>query len=131
MTIPYTDDVGDKICELIADGKSIRQICIMFKDEKGFPSRSTILRWLGSNPDFEAKCARARTLQADENFDRTGEIIDKLESGMILPDVARVVLSGLQWRAAKLNAKKYGDKTVNEHSGLDGKPLDIVVRYVE
>jgi len=31
--------------------------------------------------------------------------------------VARVVLSGLQWRASKLAPKKYGDKVKVEHEG--------------
>lgn len=125
MTIEYTDEITDIICDLIADGKSVRQICVFYKDDNNFPSRSTILRWLNQYPDFEAKCARARTLQGDENFDRTGEVIDKLENGSMLPEVGRVILSGLQWRASKLNSKKYGEKSSIELGGVDGKAIEI------
>lgn len=77
----------------------------------GMPSRSTMLRWLRRDDiDFDAKCARARRVQGELAIDRHGEIIDSVLDGVIPPDVARVVLSGLEWRAKKLEPKKYGDK---------------------
>lgn len=106
MTIEYTDELATRICALISEGVSVNQICA--RDE--FPSRSTVLRWLDKYPTFEAKCARARSLQADQDFERTKEVVDKVEMGLLPPDVARVMLSGLQWRASKLNRARYGDK---------------------
>jgi hypothetical protein len=113
----YTPELEELICEGISSGKSMRQLCDAKKDDKSFPSRSTLLRWLAKYPEFEAKCARARELQADSDFEKTGEIIEKLEEGTMEPDVARVIMSGLQWRASKLKPKRYGDKALLENNG--------------
>ena len=94
------------ICERIALGESLRAIC---RDE-GMPDQSTVHRWLSQDEEFASKCARARELQGDTMFDRVGDTVDKTESGALAPDQARVVISGLQWMAAKLKPKKYGER---------------------
>jgi hypothetical protein len=109
----YSDQIADQICERLIEGESMRQIC----SSKGFPSRASILRWMDEFPDFEAKCARARVLQADLMDDRVLEVANNVESGALEPKAGSVVLSALQWRASKLAPKKYGDKLQTEHSG--------------
>jgi hypothetical protein len=56
-----------------------------------------------------AMCYRARQERADYLFDEMARTEDDVEAGLIPPDVARVVLSSKQWRAAKLAPKKYGN----------------------
>lgn len=99
--------MADKICALIARDYTYRQIAKI----DGMPSKATIIRWLGKYEEFETKCARAREIQADTIDDRHGEVINKTLKKQISPDVARVVLSAMQWRAAKKAPKKYGDST--------------------
>lgn len=116
----YTPELGDAICELLMEGKSLVKAC----SSDAMPSRSTVLRWQNSNPDFEAKCARARLMQADLMDDK---ILDEAEA--CTEDnyqSAKVKIAAYQWRAAKLAPKKYSDKTL--HTGSDGEgPVQFVV----
>jgi hypothetical protein len=121
----YTDAIADQICDALMDGQSMRAICAA----EDMPNRSTVLRWLASNDDFAAKCARARELQADTIFD---DIQDVADTGNA-EDVQRAKLrvSTMQWRAAKLAPKKYGDKIVQEHTGANGAALPAIqVQFV-
>ena len=53
----YTKELADKLCELLAEGKSINQISKM----RGMPHRSTVWGWQDEHPEFFDKTARART----------------------------------------------------------------------
>ena len=118
----YTDELADEICDRIASGESLRMIC----SGKNMPHRTTVLRWMDANEAFASKCARARELQAEAVHDQMIEIEDGVIDGAIAPDVARVVLSSKQWRAAKLAPKRYGDKVHAEHSGDVGLTINVV-----
>lgn len=111
----YSEEMADRICDLIAADRTLRQIELV----DGMPSKATILAWLKKYPEFQTKCAQARIAQADSIDDRIGGVIDKVESGELPPDAARVMLSGLQWRAEKKNPKVYGSKTL--HAAPDGE----------
>ncbi len=74
------------------------------------PAQRTVLEWLSQNDDFRAKCARAREDQADSVAERVLDTADKVEAGTLAPDAARVVISALQWTAAKLRPKKYVER---------------------
>lgn len=116
----YTEELADAICEELANSDtSLVRICA----KAGMPHRSTVLRWLNEHEDFAAKYARARELQADVVFDEMGALEKRVVSRKLAPDAARVVLQSKQWRAAKLAAKKYGDRTRTELTGPDGGPI--------
>jgi len=115
----FTAEKADEIVSRLLSGESMRKIC---RDDH-MPNRQTVIRWQLANADFAAKCARAREQRADDDFDRMSEIEDDTLSGAIDPQVARVVLSSMQWRTAKLAPKKYGDKQQIEHSGPGGGPI--------
>ena len=87
------------------------------------PAQRTVLEWLSQNDDFRTKYARAREDQADTMDDRILEVADNVESGKLAPDAARVMLGALQWRAAKLKPKKYGER-------LDIEQSTTVAHYV-
>lgn len=111
----YSEGLADEICDLLANGKSLVQIC----EREDMPHRSTVLRWMNSNAAFAAKCTRTREgPQADYLFDDIARVEGKVESGELPPDVARVLISSKQWRAAKLAPKKYGDKTTVETNAV-------------
>lgn len=121
----YSEKGADLICELIAGGESLRRICL--KD--GFPDRATVLRWLDKHEEFAAKYARARELQGDVMDEDIGEVIDEVRSGAMDPQAGRVVLAGLQWRAAKLAPKKYGDKIAVDANHSGGVTLKVVSEF--
>lgn len=91
------------------------------------PDQATVHRWLSQDDDFASKYARARELQADVMDDRVLEVTNKTEAGELASDVARVVLSGLQWRASKLKPKKYGDSQTLRHADADGNKIQAIV----
>ncbi len=117
-----SEELYDSICLRISEGQSLRAICL----DEDMPSRSTVLRWLEQDQSFNAKCARARLEQADWLLDDMADIENRTLDGTYEPNVAKVVLSSKQWRAAKLAPKKYGDKTTIESTGPDGGPIQSV-----
>jgi hypothetical protein len=116
----YTPELGDTICDRLADGESLRAIC----DEDGMPDRRTVLRWLADNVDFAAKYARAREFQADVMDEKILEVANACTPETAQAD--RVKIGAYQWRAAKLAPKKYSDKQHVEHSG--GISLEALIR---
>jgi hypothetical protein len=83
------------------------------------------------HPEFEAKCARARTLQADLMDDMVYETAkDCTEDNC---HSAKVKISAYQWRASKLAPKKYGDNSTLLLGGDGGTPIKaaISVQFVK
>lgn len=121
----FSQEIADKVCDLIADGKSLRQIEAM----DGMPGTSTMVRWLQDDPEFRAQYAHAREIQAELLADELIEIADDgrndwmtLESGNTVVDQEAIQRSKLRidtrkWIASRLLPKKYGDKQQIEHSG--------------
>ena len=120
----YTDETAAKICERLALGESLREIC---RDEK-MPSQRSVFRWLldEENEVFRQQYARAREIQAEAIFDEILEIADdgsndwmerRLPSGETVEVVnqehiqrSRLRIDSRKWMAGKLQPKKYGDK---------------------
>jgi hypothetical protein len=125
----FTPKIAETICDLIASGLSLREICR--KDE--FPDFSTVKRWLRKNEEFRAQYAHAREEQADYLVDEIMEIADdgtndwmkrQGDDGQEI-EVAnydhiarsRLRVDARKWAASKLAPKKYGDKISQEISG--------------
>jgi hypothetical protein len=68
----YTVEVGDAICERIAEGESLRKIC----QDDDMPSKTTVFRWLEDNEVFRDQYARAREWQAETLMEEALEIAD-------------------------------------------------------
>lgn len=109
----YTDEIGDRICELIASDHSIREIAGM----PGMPDRTTIARWFDNNESFAAKCVRAREWRADYVFDDMRSIEERVLIGQVDAAAGRTVLSSKQWRAEKLDRGRFGSRQQVEMSG--------------
>jgi len=54
----YTEEIADKICELVSNGVNLRKVCRM----EGMPAWRTIYDWVVAHPDFATRLARAREL---------------------------------------------------------------------
>ena len=119
----FTDAIADSICDQLIDGKSLRKIC----EADDMPHRSTVLRWMDDSPEFAAKCARARMLQADALFDDIQDVADNGNADDV--QRAKLRVSTMQWRASKLAPKKYGDKV--QHVGGDEGDSPIKVERIE
>lgn len=123
----YSQELADKICELLADGKSLRKVC----ENDWAPNKSSIFRWLRTIPEFCDQYERAKQESADSFADDMADIADDgrndwMESND--PDNpgykangehvqrTRLRLDTRKWLAAKLKPKKYGDSQRIEHT---------------
>jgi hypothetical protein len=133
----YTQEIADQICEQLADGMSLREIC----KADDMPNRSTVFRWCALIPEFSIQYARAREEQAEALADEIIAIADEKtgdvrvdSEGREQPDHEFIARSKLRvdarkWVASKLKPRKYGEKIQQEHTSPDGsmtpKALDM------
>jgi hypothetical protein len=113
--IVYSLTLAAKMCELIGGGLALKEVCEL----PGMPGRTTAYKWLALHDDFANMYARAREERADLVADEVIGIADTDPD----PARARVRIDARKWWAAKVNPKKYGDKTQAEITGKDGKDL--------
>ncbi|WP_422346940.1 terminase small subunit protein [Stenotrophomonas sp. DR009] len=141
----YSEEVGEAICERIADGESLKGICL----DDWMPHRATVFRWLASNERFRDMYAHAREEQAETLADEIVGISDEGctmiratkhgsadddgegNTEVVFDSTAvarnRLRVDARKWVAAKLKPRKYGDKIQQELSGPNGGPVGMVV----
>lgn len=134
----FSQDIADKICERLADGESLRNIC----EEDEMPNKATVFRWLARHKEFSDQYAHARETQADSLFDEILSIADDghndwmlkkfgdderwVENGEVLRR-SQLRVDARKWMAGKLRPKKYGEKITQEVTGADGTPLVPII----
>lgn len=114
----YSPELAEKICALIAEGKSERQVAQM----EGMPSVATMRNWKDAHPEYLALSARAREQAADYFDDKRREANDKLhelaleaaQSGMPIPkgvvEALRAYMQENARSAALRDDSRYGDR---------------------
>jgi len=122
----YNPELGDRICELIAESEiGIKKI---IAENDWMPSVATLFMWIRIYDDFEKQYARAKEMQAETLAEQILEISDDssgdnliTEGGVIenreFVNRSRLRVDSRKWLASKLLPKKYGDRTAIEHSG--------------
>lgn len=118
--IKITPELADKICDLLAEGKSVREIGKM----EGMPSVATIRRWVRTDKGFREQYLAAKQDHADDLFEQILEIADngqedfKLDTSGDIPVVKvnkeHLARSALRIETrfrfiAKLAPRKYAD----------------------
>lgn len=133
----YTDEIANKICELMAEGKTLLRICKM----PGMPKRRTVHNWLlhPDNKEFLLNYSLARELQADYWADEINDIADdgtndysEDDDGNKIVNHDHIKRSQLrvntrQWNAARRAPKKWGDRSAVEMSGPEGGPAQVQI----
>ena len=114
----FTQALADEICERIAEGISLRRLCL----EDGMPEPRTVSKWLEKDEAFHRQYALARERQADTYADEIVAISDEEPD----PARARVRMDARKWYASKLKPKRYGDKLGLE--GPEGGPIQVIVQ---
>ena len=138
----YTPEMAKAVCDHIADGLSLRSI----ESLAGMPTMTTIMNWLGGQPEFVEQYARAREAQADKMAEDILAIADEecttvraskhgMDGGAdgmqeVVFDATAVARNRLRvdarkWLASKLAPKKYGDKVLNEVTGANGGAIVV------
>ena len=128
----YTQEIADEICERLADGEPLRQIC---RDER-MPAWRTVYAWKAANADFDARIAGAREAGFDAIAHECLEIADETAFDTI--DSKEGVRANTEWISrsklrvetrlkllAKWDPKRYGDKITNELTGPNGGPVEF------
>jgi len=125
-----TPAMVDEICERVANGEPLRQIC----REPNMPSWTTFYNWINASEELAARFARARDLGADAIAEEALAIIDTDPERILSEGGNRVDSGYVQWQKnrvemrlkllAKWSPKKYGDRQVL--AGDESAPLNIV-----
>ena len=133
----YTDEIADRICEELCDGRSLVDIC----KPDDMPNRSTVFRWLADEryATFRAMYAHAREVQAEyladeiieisddgrnDWMERNGENNEGWQTNGEALQRSKLRVDARKWIASKLKPRKYGDLTRTELSGPGGKPIE-------
>lgn len=111
MADRFDQAIADDICQRIASGENLRQICA----DDGLHCERTIYRWLASHEGFCQQYAHARKTWADAQIE---QIIAVSKDTELKADDKRVQIDTLKWAMGKLNGK-YSDK-VKHVGGDDG-----------
>jgi hypothetical protein len=137
----FSVELGDRICEALADGLSVRRIM----RTESF-SMSMLFRWLRQFPDFREQYARARSDQAHALVMDALDIADDggqdyvTEDGEVRFNSEHVQRSRLRvdtrkWYASKVLPKIYGERILHEDATGGGAlnnltPAQVVDRLV-
>jgi hypothetical protein len=118
----FTPEIGRLVCELIADGYTLRQIADLNDD---MPWKRTVNNWLyraefDAEPlivEFRQQMSRAREIRAEGHAE---ELIEIADSGAMTNEaVSRDKLrsGNRMWLMSKALPQKYGDRLDVNHSG--------------
>ena len=125
----YTQKIADEICERLANGESLRKICLT----PDMPDKATVFRWLANDPKFRDQYAHARETQADVLADEIIDIADgkraEYEGGEADVQRDRLAMDARKWVAAKLKPKVYGDKTLLGSDPDNPLPAGFDIRF--
>lgn len=131
----FTQELADLICERIAEGESLRKVCLA----DDMPNKATVFRWLAADKAFSDQYAHARDAQADVLADEIIDIADdgqndtyKDDDGNVRTDQdviarSRLRVDARKWIASKLKPKVYGDKVENTVKGDKDSPLIVEI----
>ena len=134
----YTQEIADSLCAELAEGVSMHRAC----EPDDMPNKRTVFRWLREKEEFRHQYEQAKAEAADflaEEMleiadDGTNDYMEKLVEEGKAPHYqyngehvqrSRLRVDARKWIASKLKPKKYGDHTRHEHSGEDGKPIEM------
>ena len=108
----YSDEIAQEVLALISEGYSLRKACI----EIGKPLK-TVWSWMQKNEEFRNHYVRAKEESGDADQDKLDEIAERVLTGELDPQAARVAADIIKWSASKKKPKKYGDRVETHHTG--------------
>jgi hypothetical protein len=118
----YTEAIAAEICQRIAEGETLNQVC----RDAHMPARPTVVSWvLADKKGFADRYARAREIQFETWADEVSEIADdgvndwverETETGRNIKEYngdhvqrSRLRVDSRKWLLAKLKPERYGD----------------------
>lgn len=107
----YDPTVALEMCEMIAEGKTLKAICEEHKDR--FPARQTFHRWVVNNAELARAYAAARELSAHAFEEEALTLAEELAQKRVPKEQIRayeVAMNQFRWSAGKRNAAVYSDR---------------------
>lgn len=140
-TSSYTPEVARDICEQLATGKTLREIC----RAEGMPPESTVRLWaLDDREGFAAHYTRAREIGYHAMADDLLEIADDGRNDWMTRNSddgagwavngehmqrSRLRVDTRKWMLSKALPKVYGDKLELGGTGKDGAISVVIQRF--
>jgi len=119
--IEFDFKLCEEICEQVASGMAITKV---LNSKKEYPSWATFRKWKNENKELLTLYTRARQDKAEPLDEKIDELLNKLETGKIKSDVARVMIDTLKWKLSKYYPKMFGDK-IQEEQSLDEETKEL------
>ena len=122
-------DAKDELLLRVAEGESVFTIC----QDAHMPSRATVYKSIREDAQFKMEYEAALEQRADKYVEQIADLSRHMQEraamGASNEEVTalKAHVNSLQWIAARLNAKKYGDKQqldIDQKVTLDDKQLD-------
>ena len=127
----YTQELADKLCSLVAEGKSVRSIC----RDPNMIVTTTFFRWLREYPEFRQQYEAAKLEAHSAWFDDIVEIADNEAGQPLIVDGVPIIINGevvmtkdsasiaharlrvdsRKWALSKILPRKYGDRLETEN----------------
>lgn len=106
-----TPEMVEAILGDLYEGLSLRALTA--KQDR--PSLQTVCRWFNEDPAFREQYMRAHEAQGMMAGSMILDVTRSCLVGSVRPDVARVVIQGLQTSAAQMAPKLWGPRAQHEH----------------
>lgn len=119
----YTPELGRRICEGVARGVPIADICDSSED---MPAVSTVYYWKSKNSEFSELYESARKDSAVYMADQILKIAD--EDPPEHSAWTRNRIDARKWLATKYLPKVYGDSVLQKHANSEGEKLEISIK---
>lgn len=109
--VAYTAEIALKICELIAEGKTMVDICA----SDDMPARKTVYEWLTRYPKFFDAYERAKELSAQSLEEEALLMARTLKNAHDFTGTKvqayNIAMGQLRWSAARRDKNRYGQST--------------------
>lgn len=140
----YSEELAEKICILLAEGKSLNSICT---SDEAMPDKSTVFRWLYKHAEFRDKYAYAKevgcyAIEEDafeisddgrndwmERLDKDGMPIGWQLNGEHVQR-SRLRIDTRKWFMERIAAKRYGTKVDVNHGVQPNNPIMELLKQV-
>lgn len=115
----FSQEKAEQVCQLVADGASLRRACT----ETGV-NKATFLLWCKERSELADQYARARETGMDAEFEDLAAVGEeeperddkgRIDAGWV--QWKRLQIDAKKWALSKKAPKKYGDKLDLNHSG--------------
>jgi type IV secretory pathway VirJ component len=110
----------DALLGLVSAGTSLRDSCAMAEI-----TYATIQKRLTEDAELRPLYEAARMRQAEAVLDELAEIERKVEEEKFDPKAAQVLIGSKQWRAERLNPKRYGPRSFQHIETVDNTKLHL------